>query len=331
MAGTGKSTLFAVAHEVWTQQGLSLHGAALSGKAARGLEEAAGIPSTTLHRLLGQLRNGDQVLNDRSVVVLDEASMIGTRQLAEVVQHCARAGAALVLCGDARQLQAIELGGLFAALTDRFETSHLTNIQRQREPWARESVKHFTLAGRKRLSSPIASAGWWEMRHEITAMDRMLADWRREALPDLKGSLMLAGTTAEVIELNRRAQEEKRHLGLLGDTPVRAGPRPKYSPATACSSPAIRPRSAWPTELWHGAIRAQDPDAGRGDGRWPCRRGAARRLSPPASGLRADHAQGAGDDGGTRLHPHRRHDGRSRADLRAGIPRARHHPLVCRP
>ncbi len=65
MAGTGKSTLFAVAREVWTRQGLSVCGAALSGKAARGLEEAAGIPSTTLHRLLGQLRSGDIVLDDR--------------------------------------------------------------------------------------------------------------------------------------------------------------------------------------------------------------------------------------------------------------------------
>ena len=230
LAGTGKSTLFAVAHEVWTQQGLSVHGAALSGKAARGLEEAAGIPSTTLHRLLGQLRNGDEVLHDRSVVVLDEASMIGTRQLAEVVTHCSRAGAALVLCGDSRQLQALELGGLFAALTDRLETSHLIDIQRQREPWARESVKHFAFGRAEEALLPYRQRGLVaELRHEITAMDRMLADWRREALPDLKNSLMLAGTTAEVMELNRRAQEEQRHLGLLGDTPVGVGPDPMFT------------------------------------------------------------------------------------------------------
>lgn len=225
MAGTGKSTLFAVAHEVWTQQKLSVHGAALSGKAAQGLAEAANIPSTTLHRLLRQLAHGDVVLHEKSVVVLDEASMICTRLLARIVEHCERAGAALVLCGDARQLQAIGLGGVFAALTDRLETSRLTEIQRQREPWARESVKHFAFGRAEAALLPYRQRGLvTETAHEITAMDRLLADWRQEALPDLKGSAMLAGTTAEVLELNRRAQEECRRLDLLGDTSVRPGP-----------------------------------------------------------------------------------------------------------
>ena len=225
MAGTGKSRLFAVALEVWTQQGLSVHGAALSGKAARGLMEASAIPSTTLHQLIAQLNHGEIVLNDRTVVVLDEASMIGTRQLAQVVTHCSRAGSSLVLCGDSRQLQAIGLGGLFAELTCRFETSRLTDIQRQREVWARESVKHFAFGRAEEALLPYRQHGLVaETRHEITAMDRMVADWRREALPDLKGSLMLAGTTTEVLELNERAQAERRQLGLLGDTPVRPGP-----------------------------------------------------------------------------------------------------------
>ena len=230
MAGTGKSTLFAVAHEVWTQQGLSVYGAALSGKAARGLEEAAAIPSTTLHRLLGQLRSGDTVLNDRAVVVLDEASMIGSRQLAQVVEHCARVGATLVLCGDSRQLQAIELGGLFAELTHRLDTSHLTDIQRQREAWARESVKHFAFGRADAALLPYQQRGFLtETRHEITAMDRMLEDWKREALPDLPGSLMLAGSSADVRELNRRAQEEQRLLGLLGNTSVTTDPDPIFT------------------------------------------------------------------------------------------------------
>ncbi len=104
-----------------------------------------------------------------------------------------------MLCGDARQLQAIELGGLFAALTDRLETSHLTNIQRQREPWARESVKHFAAGRAPEALLPYRQRGFLtETRHEITAMDRLLADWKREALPDLPGSVMLAGSSVDV-------------------------------------------------------------------------------------------------------------------------------------
>ena len=110
-------------------------------------------------------------------------------------------------------------------MTCRFETSRLTDIQRQREVWARESVKHFAFGRAEEALLPYRQHGLVaETRHEITAMDRMVADWRREALPDLKGSLMLAGTTTEVLELNERAQAERRQLGLLGDTPVRPGP-----------------------------------------------------------------------------------------------------------
>ena len=170
------------------------------------------------------------MLDDRSVVVLDEASMIGSRQLAQVIEHCSRAGATLVLCGDSRQLQAIELGGLFTELTRRLDTSHLTDIQRQRETWARESVKHFAFGRAGAALLPYQQRGFLtETRHEITAMDRMLQDWKREALPDLQGSLMLAGSSADVRELNRRAQEEQRHLGLLGDTPVTTGPDPIFT------------------------------------------------------------------------------------------------------
>ncbi len=222
MAGTGKSTLFATAREIWLQQGLVPWGAALSGKAARGLEEATGIASTTVHQLLSQLDRQMFRLHANSVLVLDEAAMIGTRQLARLVEHCHRSGTSLVLCGDIRQLQAVELGGLFAALTDRFETARLVEIHRQRDEWARESVKDFAFGRAERALSRYQERGLVaESSGTGEAADSLIEDWKRE--PDSSHCAMLAGTSNEVQELNWKAQALRREAGMLGTEFVQAG------------------------------------------------------------------------------------------------------------
>lgn len=221
MAGTGKSTLFAVACEVWQEQGRVVHGAALSGKAAKGLSEATGINGTTVHRLLSAIHDGTLTLDNRAVVVLDEASMIGTRQLAHVVVACSRTGASLVLCGDPRQLQAIGLGGLFAELARRLEASPLTEIHRQREPWARQAVKDFASGHAERAMLPYQLRGLvTETENRPSAMERLLNDWTHDGRAGPKTSVILAGTGSDVATLNRQAQMELLQQGRLGSESV---------------------------------------------------------------------------------------------------------------
>ena len=115
-AGTGKTFALSVAQEVWQYAGCEVIGACVSAKAARGLEEATDIPSFTLTRLTDDLDRGRLLLNESSVVVIDEAGMAGTRELARVLDAAADAGAKVVLVGDERQLPEITAGGLFGAL-----------------------------------------------------------------------------------------------------------------------------------------------------------------------------------------------------------------------
>jgi Ti-type conjugative transfer relaxase TraA len=140
-AGTGKSAMLGVAREAWEAEGYQVRGAALSGIAAESLEGGSGIQSRTIASLEHGWAQGRDVLTSSDVLVIDEAGMIGSRQMERVLSVADAAGAKVVLVGDAEQLQAIEAGAAFRALTERHGAAEITEIRRQREGWQREATR----------------------------------------------------------------------------------------------------------------------------------------------------------------------------------------------
>ena len=134
-AGAGKSTMLAAAREAWEAQGYQVHGAALAGRAAEGLEESSGIASRTLASWDRSWQNERHQLGRGDVLVVDEAGMVGSRQLARFVGEAEVRGAKLVLVGDHEQLQAIGAGAPFRAIAERIGHASLGEIKRQQEPW----------------------------------------------------------------------------------------------------------------------------------------------------------------------------------------------------
>ncbi|MEY9199432.1 Ti-type conjugative transfer relaxase TraA [Sinorhizobium fredii] len=138
-AGAGKSTMLAAAREAWEIQGYRVHGAALAGKAAEGLEESSGIAARTLASWEYGWQNGKGLLGKGDILVIDEAGMIASRQLARFVKEAEARGAKLVLVGDHEQLQAIGAGSPFRAIAERIGAVELAEIRRQKEAWQREA------------------------------------------------------------------------------------------------------------------------------------------------------------------------------------------------
>ena len=143
LAGSGKSTMLTAANDAWTRQGYRVRGAALSGKAADGLQEASGIESRTLASLELSWKNGFSQLQPNDVLVIDEAGMIGTRQLSRFIDEADRRGAKLVLVGDPEQLQPINAGTPFREIIDNINHLELTEILRQKEQWQRQASLDF--------------------------------------------------------------------------------------------------------------------------------------------------------------------------------------------
>jgi len=219
MAGTGKTTLLHAARLAWELEGYTVHGAALSGKAAEGLQQGAGIKSETLKRTLWEMENGRLVLNSKSVVVVDEAGMVGTRMMRELVEQTERSSARLVLVGDAKQLQPIEAGGPFAEMQKRLGAATLTDIRRQREEWARSAVKDFAAGDAEKGLEAFAKRGLLTVEADRRkAMGSLITAWKEQGIERPQDQMILTGTRKEAAILNRMAQEERQKAGrLTGD------------------------------------------------------------------------------------------------------------------
>lgn len=142
-AGAGKSTMLAAARDAWEGQGYRIHGAALAGKAAEGLEESSGIASRTLASWDYALQNGKGQLGKDDIFVIDEAGMVSSRQLAKFVGEVQARGAKLVLVGDHEQLQAIGAGSPFRAIVEQVGAIELSEIRRQKQEWQRQASTAF--------------------------------------------------------------------------------------------------------------------------------------------------------------------------------------------
>jgi ATP-dependent exoDNAse (exonuclease V) alpha subunit len=137
-AGTGKTFMLDAAREAWQRSGKRVIGASLAASAARELQLGSGIKSTTVDRLLLMIDQGRERLDGATVLVVDEAGMLGTRRLAALINEASGSGAKLLLVGDPRQLPEIDAGGLFASLATRLGHVALSENRRQRDPVERE-------------------------------------------------------------------------------------------------------------------------------------------------------------------------------------------------
>ena len=141
LAGAGKSTLLKTAAQARERQGITVHGAALAGKAAEELQKASGIKSRTLAALETSWENDHTPISKGDVLVIDEAGMVGTRQLARVSTKINEIGAKLVLVGDPDQLQPIQAGTPMRDVVQRHGAARLTEIHRQREIWQKRATR----------------------------------------------------------------------------------------------------------------------------------------------------------------------------------------------
>lgn len=142
--GTGKTTIINTILYILNAAGVRTALAAPTGRAAKRMEEAAGQPASTIHRLLEYQygdddehmhfnRNGENPL-DFECIIIDEMSMVDIL-LMDGLLSAVRSGSRLILVGDADQLPPVGAGNVLRDMLDSgyISSARLTEIFRQAE------------------------------------------------------------------------------------------------------------------------------------------------------------------------------------------------------
>jgi ATP-dependent exoDNAse (exonuclease V) alpha subunit len=185
--------------------------------AARTLATEANVEARTFASLLWRLDRGPIALDDRTVVVVDEAGMADDANLARLALAVERAGASLVLVGDHRQLAAVGPGGALAAVLDRRPelVVALDSNVRQRDAAERRALAELRDGSVGRAVAWYATGG--RIRTQPARVDTLVAMTEAWATDHAAGhdTTLLAWRRADVADLNRLARLRWDELGHL--------------------------------------------------------------------------------------------------------------------
>lgn len=162
-------------------------------------------------------------LDEKSILVVDEAGMVATREMELLIAACLKRGSKIVLAGDAQQLQPIGPGAPFLELGRRFGTTELVENVRQKEPWAKKAVMDIREGRAKEGIAEFAEQGLLHVAPStIDAMEALIERWTADVCPQSE-MLILAPTRKEVQDLNRLAQTARKSKNELEGRSVRIG------------------------------------------------------------------------------------------------------------
>ena len=260
-AGAGKTTTLKAVSEIYQNAGFRVIGTSLSAMAAENLGQEAGIKTATLHSWLYQweryqaasekflsfdnvmeegvfkqldwykdLKRFESIkLNKDTVLIVDEAGMVGTRQWGELLTHVQRSGAKLIAVGDDNQFKAIEAGDFFRELKDQAlqqinnQISNQTNlfnlqeIRRQQHGWMKDASQQLAELNISEGLSTYEQHGHVHQTSKANLADEIATAYLNKLKSDQSQTgLVLAFTNAQTNSINQTIRDQLKQSGLIG-------------------------------------------------------------------------------------------------------------------
>ena len=238
-AGAGKTTTLGAASRIWENEGFRVVGLAPSARAAAELGHATASAADTLakwlhqqHRLaeLSEHERAAWTVTERTVLVVDEASMASTFDLHQLAATAWEAHAKLVLVGDPAQIGTINSpGGLMAVLAARGHGIELDQVHRFHHQWEAEASLRLRDGDPTGIDAYESAGRLHTVHHPDQAATHVFAHWQN-AQADGSKVMMLARTRDDVDQLNNLAKKAAQESGqshgprlVIGDKTFQAG------------------------------------------------------------------------------------------------------------
>ena len=208
-AGVGKTyTMKAFSDTVGDKQ--PVRGLAPSAAAASVLENESGIPSQTL---ASYLLTNNQQLQREEVILVDEAGMLSTGQMNQLLQKAADLDNKVILVGDTKQLSAVEAGAPFKLLQEAgLSTAIIDQNLRQRDPILKQVVNEIA---KRELNSESINTAYQKLNEQgkiqqivsdEARIEAIAADYLSRPLEVRHKTLIIAGTNADKIAISHKVR-----------------------------------------------------------------------------------------------------------------------------
>jgi conjugative relaxase-like TrwC/TraI family protein len=231
VAGSGKTTALEVVRAAYETEGYRLLGTAMSGQAARSLQREAGVESRTIASLVWRLEHGTLALDQRTVLLIDEAGMADDLAMLKLLAAVDVAGAKAVVIGDHHQLGAVDPGGGLEALINRHGPAvHVLDQNiRQRDPAERAALE---LVRNGKVADAV---DWYRDNDRVRtaprrdeALDAAIDAWEAD-LSAGHETVLLAWRRRDVAALNERARQRRVAAGAITGPEIEAPGGKRYA------------------------------------------------------------------------------------------------------
>jgi conjugative relaxase-like TrwC/TraI family protein len=224
-AGAGKTTTLGATARLWERCRCEVITLAPSARAAAELAAATGTRGETVARWLRRQQRLDDIspqdasgrMSSRSVLIVDEASMLSTADLDQITARVEHANAALVLVGDPAQIGSVQApGGMFELCCQRMGdwTVELTELHRFVQPWEGPATLRLRAGDPSVLTDYARHDRIHPAASSEDAADAVFHQWAR-ATEAGRDALMLARAWGDVNALNARARAAAVATGEL--------------------------------------------------------------------------------------------------------------------